>query len=41
MTCMSHAAHIDLRFSDYACELLGFGVSAQPGNFARERFDLL
>ncbi len=37
---MTHAAQIDLRFGDPAREFLDSGVSAWPGNFARERLHL-
>jgi hypothetical protein len=37
---MAHAAQIDLRFGDAARELLGFLVSAGPGNLTRQRFHL-
>ena len=38
---ISHAAQIDLRFSDSACELFGFRVGARAGDLARKRFHLL
>jgi hypothetical protein len=40
MARVSHAAQIDLRFGDLACEFLDFGVGGGPGNFARERVHL-
>jgi hypothetical protein len=40
MARVTHAAQIDLRFGDLACELLDFRVGAGPGNFARERCHL-
>ena len=40
MACKAHAAQIDLRFGNAARELLGFRVSAGPGNLVRKRFYL-
>ena len=41
MARITHAAQIDLRFGDSACELLGFRVGVWPGDFERKRFHLL
>ena len=40
MARIAHAAQIDLRCGDFARELLGFRVSAGPGDLARKRFHL-
>src|SRR5271169_1602327 len=37
----THAAQIDLRFGGPAREFLDFGAAVGPGDFARERFNLL
>ena len=37
MARIAHTTQIDLRFSDSACELLGFRVSAGPGDLTRKR----
>jgi hypothetical protein len=41
MARIAHAAQIDLRFGDAARELLGFRVSAVPGDLTRKRLHLL
>ena len=41
MACVPHAAQIDLRFGDLARELLGFRISAGPGDLTRKRLHLL
>ena len=40
MARIAHAAQIDLRFGDAARELLGFRVSAGPGDLTRKRLHL-
>ena len=40
MTCITHAAQIDLRFRDSAREFMDFRVGAGAGNFARKRLNL-
>jgi len=41
MARIAHAAQIDLRFGDAARELLGFHISAGPGDLTRKRLHLL
>ena len=41
MARIAHAAQIDLRCGDFARELLGFRVSAGPGDLARKRLHLV
>jgi hypothetical protein len=41
MARITHAAQIDLRFGDLACEVQDFRVAARPGDLARERFHVL
>jgi hypothetical protein len=41
MACRAHAVHVDLRFGDAARELLGFRVSAGPGDLTRKHLHLL
>jgi hypothetical protein len=38
MARVTHAAQIDLRFGDAACEFMEFRVGAGPGNFPSELF---
>ena len=40
MARVTHAAQIDLRFGDSACELLDFHAGICAGNFPRKCFDL-
>ncbi len=40
MARITHAAQIDLRFGNSACEFLDFGVGGRPSNFARKRYNL-
>jgi hypothetical protein len=40
MARVTHAAEIDLRFGDPACEFSYFPVGVGPGNFTRHRFQL-
>jgi hypothetical protein len=41
MPCVTHAAQVDLRFSDAARAVANFGVRICSCDFTRERFHLL